>query len=66
VHVKSPAAGIAVSQDGKYAYVANWCSDNYPGNTISVIDATNNSVIATINVDSRPWGVAISPTGKMA
>ena len=34
------------------------------GNTVSVIDTTNNTVTATISVGGYPNGVAVSPDGK--
>ncbi|HZE07939.1 MAG TPA: hypothetical protein VE110_04205, partial [Gemmatimonadaceae bacterium] len=33
-------------------------------NSVSVIDATRNAVVASIPVGRRPWGVAISPDGR--
>ncbi len=57
-------AGVAITPDGKHAYVANQTSG-----TVSVIDAATNTVVATIpfvsNTDS-PIGVAITPDGKYA
>ncbi len=39
-------AGVAITPDGKHAYVAN----GYGSNTVSVIDTANNTVVATITV----------------
>ena len=52
--------GIAVTPDGKHAYVAN----NLSGN-VSVIDTTTNTVVATVPVGT-PFltGVAVTPDGK--
>src|SRR5438552_3982184 len=47
-------AGAADAQD--FAYVANAAS-----NSVSVIDTASNTVVATVGVGSRPFGVAITP-----
>lgn len=62
--LRSPA-GLAVTPDGKFVYVAN------RGNgTISVIATSTNTVSATIQVlcdcTSSPVGVAITPDGTRA
>src|SRR5659263_191568 len=41
-----------------YAYVTN-----YGSNTVSVIDMATNTVTATVNVGTWPYGVAVNPTG---
>ena len=43
-----------------YAYVANLL-----GNTVSVIDTTNNTVVKTIPVGTSPWGVAVNQAGTL-
>ena len=53
--------GIAISPDGKEAYVAN--ADD---NTVSVIDTTTKTVVATIAVGDEPQGVAFAPDGATA
>jgi YVTN family beta-propeller protein len=52
---------VAVTPDGKHAYVANVFS-----NTISVIRTATNTVVATVAlpVGSNPRGVAVTPDGK--
>jgi YVTN family beta-propeller protein len=47
--------GIALTPDGKKAYVANGVS-----NDVSVIDTEARRVITTIPVGKMPWGVAIA------
>lgn len=42
-----------------YAYITNSNSD-----TVSVIDTATNTVIETVNVEERPYGVAVTPDGK--
>ncbi|MFN2597419.1 MAG: YncE family protein [Pyrinomonadaceae bacterium] len=44
-----------------FAYVTNYSSD-----TVSVIDTTSNSVVATIPVGSQPAAVTITPGGAFA
>jgi len=48
----------AQAQSGPFAYIANYGSDN-----VSVIDTSTNAVVATIAVGTRPYGVAVNPTG---
>ncbi len=43
-----------------YAYISNSAS-----NTVSVIDTTDNTVKATVNVGNGPWGVAATLDGKV-
>ena len=31
---------------------------------VSVIDSANNTVIATVDVESNPMGIAVTPDGK--
>ena len=50
--------GIAFSPDGKTAYVANRSAG-----TLSVIDAANDSVSASVSGFSAPTAVALSPDG---
>ena len=55
---KSPT-GVAITPDGKHAYVAN------PGDgTVSVITTATGAVSAPITVGNRPYAVAITPDGK--
>ncbi|MDR7665845.1 PGF-pre-PGF domain-containing protein [Methanosarcina sp. Z-7115] len=51
--------GVAVSPDGKKAYVANLGSNN-----VSVIDTATNTVIATVNVGIDPSKVAVTQDGS--
>jgi len=52
--------GVAVTPDGKKAYVANSNDNN-----VSVIDTTTNNITSTVIVGPHPFGVAITPDGKM-
>ena len=53
--------GIALTADGTRAYVADWLS-----NTVDVIDLTAQSNLQTpIVVGLNPWGLAITPGGKI-
>ncbi len=44
-----------------YAYTANFGSDS-----VSVIDTSNNTVVATVGVGSQPYGIAVTPDGTRA
>ena len=55
----SKPVGVVVSPDGKRIYVANG-----RGNSVSVIDAGDDKLLATIPVGKRVWGIAITPDGK--
>ncbi|MGH6852385.1 MAG: hypothetical protein ACREDJ_04135 [Methylocella sp.] len=48
--------GIAVSLDGKHAYVANGGSGD-----VSVIRTAKQKVVATVAVGTNPFGVGIKP-----
>jgi YVTN family beta-propeller protein len=50
--------GVVVSPDGKRVYVANG-----RGKTVSVIDAASDSLVQSIEVGQRPWGIALTPDG---
>jgi YVTN family beta-propeller protein len=56
-------AGVAVTPNGKQAYVTN--EFDSPG-TVSVIDTASNTVTSTITVGDFPIGVAISADGARA
>jgi YVTN family beta-propeller protein len=56
--------GIAISPDGKKAYVTNSGNFSVPGNTVSVIDTATNRVTATVKIGNNSYGVATSPDGK--
>jgi YVTN family beta-propeller protein len=50
---------VAVTPDGKYAYVPN-------GESVAIIDTTTNKVTRTVATQNWPTGVAITPDGKYA
>src|SRR5262245_48338091 len=52
-------AGAALAQTKAYV-------TNFGDNTVSVIDATTNTVTATIPVGSNPAGIAVTPNGAVA
>lgn len=56
--IGSSPSGIAVSPDGTRLYVANRDSG-----TVSVVNATNNTVVSTVKVVSSPSAVAVDSTG---
>jgi YVTN family beta-propeller protein len=53
------ALSIAVSAQ-PYAYVSN-----ISGNNVSVVNAANNTVVASIPVDASPEGLAVTPNGGL-
>jgi len=61
--VGSSPVGVAVTPDGSRVYVTN---NGLATKTISVIDTATNTVTATINVPSPPYGIAINPAGTRA
>lgn len=56
---------IAITPNGRYAYVTNFGSNNYVpiGQTVSVVDLHCNAIVATIDVGIQPAGIAITPDG---
>jgi YVTN family beta-propeller protein len=57
---RHPGWGVAITPDGKHAYVANDFSNN-----VSVIDTATNMMVATVAVGNFPGGVAITQDGKL-
>jgi YVTN family beta-propeller protein len=51
--------GVAVSPDGLWVFVTSETS-----NSVSMIDAKTNAVVANMLVDLRPRAAAVSPDGK--
>jgi YVTN family beta-propeller protein len=51
--------GVAITPDGKHAYVTN--NGIYPAGTVSVIHTASNKVVATVPVGGRPFAVGIIP-----
>lgn len=64
--------GIAITPDDKEVYVTNFGQDatlvpgSVEGNTVSVINTSNNRVVATVLVGNLPAGIAIRPDGRRA
>jgi YVTN family beta-propeller protein len=58
--------GVAITPDGKRAYVANRGADSMLAGTVSVITTATGVVSAPITVGNGPTGVAITPDGKKA
>jgi YVTN family beta-propeller protein len=51
--------GVVVSPDGRRLYVSNG-----RGGTVSVIDVATDSILASVPVGARPWGIALLPDGS--
>lgn len=60
--VGSSPSGIAITPNGKYAYVTSYASHG----TVSVINVAAGAVIQTLNVGNLPSEVAIDPAGTYA
>ena len=60
VNVGANAQGVAVTPDGRYAYVIAGT------NSVSVIDTASNTVTTTIGGFTLPVGIAITPNGQFA
>lgn len=52
---------VAVTPDGRYVLVANWCSFN-----LSIIDVASHSVVRTLAMGAYPRGIAISKDSSSA
>ena len=72
ISVGANPKGIAVSPNGTRVFVTNYGDGvievdgkivGYTGGTVSVINASNNTVIETVKVGVLPTGVAVSPQG---
>ncbi len=59
---------IAITPNGKYAYVTNFGNNNFSpvGTTVSIVDISRNTIVATLNLGIQPAGVAITPDGSYA
>jgi YVTN family beta-propeller protein len=69
IPVGDSPAGIAITSNNKFAYVANNNNDGIPnGNTVSVINLQTNSVQTTISDPSfnEPYTVIINAAGTLA
>ena len=63
-------AGMAITPDGKFIYVAYGAFYSGPqwieSRSAAVVDTSINAVVSTISVGSTPGGVAITPDGRYA
>jgi YVTN family beta-propeller protein len=69
IAVGDSPAGIAITPDNRFAYVADNNNDDLPnGNAVSVIDLRSNTVIETINDPSfnQPYTITINAAGSIA
>jgi YVTN family beta-propeller protein len=60
VDVRAAPAGVAITPDGSFVYVANNFSDD-----VSVIRTSDNTVVATVDVGHEPALLAITPDGAL-
>jgi YVTN family beta-propeller protein len=61
----APAA-LAISPDGLFVYVINYVDGNPGTGTMSVIQTSNNTVVATIPGFSGPFAISLTPSGRYA
>jgi YVTN family beta-propeller protein len=61
VNVGSNPRGVAITPDGAFVYATN-----FGGGTVSVIQTSDNTVVATVTVGGSPLGVAVTPDGQYA
>jgi YVTN family beta-propeller protein len=57
VLVGQAPVGVAVRHDGARAYVSN---SNYPSNSVTMIDISSDSVVATLMMGTGPKGIAVN------
>ncbi|MGD8605839.1 MAG: hypothetical protein PVH21_01000 [Myxococcales bacterium] len=65
VPTESIPLGIAISSDGALAYIANYGTIDEPGDTLSIVDVPQASVMQQIVLGGRPEQVALSPDGSL-
>jgi YVTN family beta-propeller protein len=58
---------VAVSLDGRFAYVTNYGTGERPGNSLTVVDLGNYEAVGTLSVapNTRPHGVAVALDGTL-
>lgn len=69
VSVGDTPAGLAITPDGRFAYIANNNNDGIPnGDSVSVLDLSTNTIVTTIHDASfnQPYTVTINASGTKA
>ena len=58
---------VAVSGDGRFAYVTDYGTGQQPGSTVTVVDLESMAVTGTISVEphTRPHGVTVAEDGSV-
>jgi YVTN family beta-propeller protein len=58
---------VAVSRDGRFAYVTDYGTGNQPGNTLTVVDLEAMEVVGTVSLapHTRPHGVTVASDGTL-
>lgn len=58
---------VAVSLDGRHAYVTDYGTGARPGNTVTVVDIPGRAVVATLDLGrhTRPHGIDVAPDGDL-
>jgi YVTN family beta-propeller protein len=60
ITVGNGPAQVYIQKDGKYAFVANQGTEKNPSNTLSKIDLTSKSIVATIETGKGAHGIVVS------
>ena len=58
--------GVAVTPDGRFAYITNAGPGATGGTTVSVLDVATSTVLTTIPVGASPEGIAVTPDANFA
>lgn len=58
---------VAVSRDGRFAYVTDYGVGSRPGNTVSVVDLSRRERVRAIDLwqNPRPHGIDVAPDGTL-
>ena len=69
VTVGGQLTDIAITPDGRFAYVTVWAKPDEPDGTaahVSIIDIATGRTAGTIPLNGDPFGIAITPDGALA
>ena len=58
---------VAVSPNGRWAYVSDYGTGEAPGNTVTIVDVAARSTVGTIDLGrhTRPHGLSVTPDGSI-
>jgi YVTN family beta-propeller protein len=64
IKVPGPAKFLSFSPDGRYAYVSLWDKEGGRLHAVTILDTTDDAIVKTIPVDTRPYLAAVTPDGR--